>query len=168
MKRPIQTEKRCSRCGITKSFTEFSPCRQRLASWCKACCNEVNTAIYHQEDPVARRKRRAAYNVDPWSLRARRLNRSIHRRGHAGLVSREELRRAWEAYDCRCWICGEAATETDHFRPLNKNGGGKHEASNVRPICTECNHKRDRVWRGIEKANKEAALLCQLKQMLHE
>ena len=38
-------EKQCSRCGITKSVTEFNssnPNKDGYNSWCKQCCNEIS------------------------------------------------------------------------------------------------------------------------------
>jgi len=96
------------------------------------------------------------------------MNSRVRKAGITGHISGKELEAIWIAGNGKCWICGVAADEFDHFRPINTTGGnGKHQASNIRPICHECNYKRDRVWRGEEKANKEAVLLCQLKQMLH-
>ena len=171
--RSAQMTKRCSKCGSIKSVDEFCSNMKWLSriSWCKACrassVRKSRAAMSDLDRQKESLRAKEYLKAHPWVLRSKRLNRSVNRRGYNGMVTANELKAAWEKFNCKCWVCGDAANETDHFRPLNGKGRGKHEAANVRPICTECNHKRDRAWRGVEKANKEAVLLRQLKQMLH-
>jgi len=65
-----------------------------------------------------------------------------------------------------CWCCGRDAAEVDHFRPINKHGGGTNTADNIRPICRECNQKRSHKWHGEAVAKKESKLLKALKELL--
>jgi len=44
---------------------------------------------------------------------------------------------------------------------------GHDPADNLRPICRECNQKRSHFWHGDELAEKEAAMLKQIKNLLH-
>ena len=85
--------------------------------------------------------------------------------GASGEVSATDVEAAWKQYNGKCWVCGDNADELDHYRPLNKTGGGNNTADNIRPICGECNHKRHRAWINDEIAQKEAVMLKALKRL---
>ena len=76
--------------------------------------------------------------------------------------------KVWQRWQGKCWVCGYPATEVDHFIPVNRLAGGTNTADNIRPICRECNQKRSHKWHNVGIAEKEAALLRQLKALLNE
>ena len=86
--------------------------------------------------------------------------------GAKGKVSGKDVLAVWKMYGNRCWCCGQAATEIDHYRPINKKAGGTNTKDNLRPICRECNQKRSHFWHGDDVAVKEAGLLKRLKELL--
>lgn len=59
----------------------------------------------------------------------------------------QQLRQRWEVFGGRCYICGEAASATDHVKPLAC--GGPEILSNLRPICRRCNSAKRGDWLGI-------------------
>ena len=159
--------KKCSRCGQAKPVDCFSRIRKWRASKCKACRRELQRERWASMTPEQKAERAEQNNkyrkTNPWMRRARNVNR---RHRDKGRVSAKQLKELWNQYDGKCWVCGCDATEFDHFRPINDKAGGQHEISNLRPICRECNYKRDRKWRGADMAEKEAQLLCELKRLL--
>jgi len=104
----------------------------------------------------------------PFSPKARKLNARARRLGVHGRIKHGELVTVWNRYDGKCWVCDCPATEVDHFIPVNKTAGGTNTADNIRPICRECNQKRSHHWHGVKIAEKEAALLKQLKHLLRK
>lgn len=56
----------------------------------------------------------------------------------------EHIKARWEMFGNRCWICRDAATQTDHVKPLSK--GGSHWPANLRPICKSCNSRKKNRW----------------------
>ena len=113
-----------------------------------------------------RKRTRAWQQKKPHHYRAHHANLQAQRRGADGLVTAADVQSAWERWGGVCWCCGEAATQVDHFRPINKQAGGKNTAGNIRPICADCNHKRSHRWHGEDIAAREAVLLKQLKELL--
>ena len=111
---------------------------------------------------------RAWDRAHPHNVRSRQANQQARRRGASGRVSEDEVRLAWDRTSGLCWICGRTASEVDHFRPINKAAGGENTASNIRPVCHFCNHKRDHQWRGERYAMKEAAILKTLRDLADE
>jgi len=159
--------KTCSRCGKTKGLTEFSSSLKWITriSWCKECRRKDARSKYADESRSQRQARRSRHNIDLCAQRARRVNQSCRRRGIVGELTGDDVRSAFEAYRSQCWICGDPATEIDHFRPANKEAGGKNRKDNIRPICRACNHKREHSWHGATVATQEADLLRQLKAL---
>lgn len=56
----------------------------------------------------------------------------------------DQLSQRWAYYGNKCWVCGVAATATDHVKPLSK--GGAHMLCNLRPICQPCNSSKKDKW----------------------
>ena len=52
-------------------------------------------------------------------------------------------------------------------RPINNVACGTNTPDNIRPICAECNQKRDHGWYGEQIAMREAAMLKQIKELIH-
>ena len=102
----------------------------------------------------------------PHAKRAKWANLHAKRVGAVGILHANDVSECWESNGGKCWVCGFPAMELDHFRPINKAGGGANTADNIRPICRECNQKRSHQWHGEEIATKEAKLLRQLKRLL--
>jgi len=50
----------------------------------------------------------------------------------------------WALWGGKCWMCGVAATTTDHVKPLRK--GGLHVHANLRPACGSCNSAKKDKW----------------------
>ena len=162
--------KTCSHCGKTKPLDEFSATRKWITriSWCKACRRKDAKAKYAKESPADRRKRRSQHVVDIYAQRARRVNRRCQIKGVPGNLTGDDMRSAFVEYGGLCWICGDKATEVDHFRPINGSSGGTNTRENIRPICYACNRKRDHAWHGPRVAEQEALLLKQLKRLFNQ
>ena len=47
-------------------------------------------------------------------------------------------------YGYRCWICSNPYEAIDHVKPLSR--GGSNFASNLRPICKQCNSLKGNQW----------------------
>jgi 5-methylcytosine-specific restriction endonuclease McrA len=128
--------------------------RKRMAEWPESRREEV------------RRRTRAWQKANPYHHKAHQANLQAKRRGADGVLSPADVRAAWERWGGFCWVCGDAATQVDHFRPINRLAGGKNAGANIRPICGDCNHKRSYRWHGEDLAAREAVLLKQLKELL--
>jgi len=95
-----------------------------------------------QKDRESRERRRAR---NPEIFRERKRRHRARKRGQRiGAVTGEEVRQRWELWGGRCWICGRAAAEMDHVKPLA--AGGAHAACNLRPICKSCNSRKGARW----------------------
>ena len=79
----------------------------------------------------------------------------------------QDVADCWEKWNGMCWVCGMDADQMDHFRPINSGAGGTNTPDNIRPICKECNQKRDHGWHGEQIAVREAAMLKQIKELIH-
>lgn len=115
----------------------------------------------HKEAIKAKKK---AWNATPERLEHERQRGAIrrkdpdHKRRQAFLVrnyyarkeqavgycSPNSLKARWDYYGHKCWICREAARETDHVKPLTK--GGTNWPANLRPICRSCNARKHNNW----------------------
>jgi len=71
--------------------------------------------------------------------------RKVGARGHCTMT---QLAGRWEMWGGNCYLCGAAATATDHVIPLSR--GGTNWPANLRPVCGHCNStKRAKDWRGF-------------------
>ena len=176
--------KQCSKCHADKPLSAFGPSDWNKARTkrqgdgrrmeCKACQQERKRQSRSRWTPertkaASLRQQEIARQWDaahPHNVRARHANLQCKRRGATGTVTEADVRQVWERWQGKCWVCGHPATEVDHFIPVNMQAGGTNTADNIRPICRECNQKRSHKWHGAEIAEKEAALLRQLKELL--
>lgn len=56
----------------------------------------------------------------------------------------EQLAQRWALFGNKCWMCGAAATCSDHVKPIAK--GGPNMLSNIRPACRPCNSRKRDKW----------------------
>ena len=176
--------KTCSKCGKEKPMEQFSQSRLKKDGTrggdgrrkiCKACTNaekKKSMAIWSSSRMEAYKKKgrqdsRQWAKKHPLAVKAHKANLHAKRVCARGKVTADDVESVWSHYDGKCWVCGFAATELDHYRPINRSGGGVNAADNIRPICRECNQKRSHLWHGSEIAEKEAHLLRQLKCLLN-
>jgi len=175
--------KNCRKCGQDKPLAEFPLSQFRKdgtrqgdghRAVCKKCDNaysrERKKAMSKTEE-ASRRKYHADYcrryrRRKPWVGKDRTANTRAGQLGLGGRITQRDVLEAWQQWDGCCWVCGSAAEELDHFRPINHEAGGTNTADNIRPICRDCNHKRSHRWHGENTAMTEAGLLKKLKQML--
>lgn len=61
-----------------------------------------------------------------------------------GRMTAEQMVARVSYYANRCWMCGGAADQIDHVKPLSK--GGSHWPANIRPACAECNAHKSQRW----------------------
>ena len=176
--------KECTCCHNKKSPSAFPRSQvkkdgTRQGDGHRAVCRECGSAetmsrrlAWPKARKVAYAKRQQAYMRDwkrmkPWYQKTAAANLHAKRVGAAGVLQTSEVEKVWETAGGKCWACGCPATELDHYRPINSKSGGTNTAENIRPICRECNQKRSHKWHGAEIAEKEAALLRQLKTLLN-
>ncbi|MFV8317135.1 HNH endonuclease [Mycobacterium sp. 23] len=111
--------------------------RDKLRESCRAWrrenpeANRASVRLWNQRHPEAARSYEA-------------LRRARQRSSTVVPFSRDELAQRWAYYGNRCWICREAASATDHVKPLSK--GGAHMLCNLRPICKPCNSAKHNKW----------------------
>ena len=172
--------KHCNSCDTDKPLSAFPlGCLRKdgtrygsgRSSQCKACQSKRYKERRLAWKPAKRRevaaKEKAYRDSNPHAMRAKWANQHARRVGAEGTLSRSDVRRAWDRFEGRCWVCGYPADSLDHYRPLNGTSGGANTADNIRPICKECNQKRDHGWHGDSIAEQEAALLKQIKEVIH-
>lgn len=142
---PTATTKVCTKCREEKPRSEFTKFRQTLKHECKACKNQMKSALYARTKE-ARAPARRAYrlaNIDRFRLRA---IQNVHRRRAAELAVESTLTDAeWREiaahYGNRCLKCGATEAITmDHVVPISK--GGPHTSDNVQPLCGPCNSSK--------------------------
>jgi 5-methylcytosine-specific restriction endonuclease McrA len=104
---------------------------------------------------------------NPFFRKSMQVNARARKRGITGRVYAADIAECWAKWGGLCWVCGDEASELDHFRPVGRGAGGTNTPDNLRPICRECNHKRSQQWRGNAMAEQEANLLKQIKILLH-
>jgi 5-methylcytosine-specific restriction endonuclease McrA len=177
--------KTCNKCQTAKPLDQFHKSQRGKSGqrWgdgyrcvCKACANAKQLAWLASLPDERRRAIRKRHNQktrewdrrNPHAVKASKANLHAKRVGASGRVSAKDVEAAWKQWGGKCWVCGFLATELDHYRPINGNGGGANTADNIRPICRECNQKRSHKWHGDEIAVKEAALLKRVKSLLTE
>ena len=177
--------KTCTVCRKPKPLSQFYasqvlPSGKRrgdgLRMVCKGCCNAkkrewVASMTKEQKAEYLRRKNeqtRIWHKQNPLTVKANHANLHARRVGATGRVTVNDVDAAWRRWDGKCWVCDSVADEVDHFRPINNGSGGTNTADNIRPICRECNQKRSHKWHGAAIAEKEAALLKQLKIILNK
>lgn len=174
----------CNQCKQTlpkNAFYRSGFCKDGKArtgdGWRKVCkvCAQRNRRTLHGGWPEEKRQAhlaaQAAYTRE-WMERnhfihrARLANLTSKRRGADGVLTPQDVQAVWEKWGGKCWVCGDDATQLDHYRPINQDAGGTNTADNVRPACADCNHKRSYRWHGDALAAQEAAILKQLKELL--
>lgn len=159
-----RAEKRCVDCHATLPIDAFAMDRNQ-ADWrqarCRAC-SRIKSAAWRAAHPEQRRKnraewaaqhpdrmlafRRADYAAHKADYIARARQRRARKAKAAGCYTSADLAARWAMWGGRCWVCGGAATATDHVIALAR--GGSNWPANLRPICTACNsRKHDRDWR---------------------
>lgn len=178
---PVQTGggvslKTCRSCHSELPLSAFCLCHKRTDgkhgrdSHCKLCRalaqRKKHASLSETQRTALRATKRAWQDKHPHAAQARWSNQHARYLGVKGTIHEQDVDAVWLEYSGRCWVCKDVATQLDHFRPLNKVSGGENTADNIRPICRECNQKRSHLWHGAEIAEKEAALLRQLKDLL--
>lgn len=107
-----------------------------LRRWAQANPEKVRAKHARQRAADPERYRRYAHTGD--------MNRRGRERNAPGFATTAQIMARWEYFGDRCWMCGEAATETDHVKPLAK--GGSQWPSNMRPACRPCNGRKLARW----------------------
>ena len=176
--------KTCTKCNEEKPLSAFLKSKKNPKTGkrygdgrrpvCKACAQEKWMKwrdMMSEQDRRAFMDERAAKQKAwdmkrPFYQKAAKANLHAKRVGASGTVTEQEVSDSWQAWKGLCWCCGREASEVDHFRPINKTGGGTNTADNIRPICRDCNQKRSHKWHGEAIANKEAKMLKALKELL--
>lgn len=161
----------CSRCKQSLPLSAFGKCSSKkdgLMSYCRACMLDYNRermknpeySKRHTEwTNEYRRKRRAKPGGRDKEYKRERLryhtDEEVRRRILANSMLQYARRQSaegdgfsldeWDAlcshYGNRCLACGANTNLTvDHILPLSK--GGKHELSNVQPLCKSCNCRK--------------------------
>ena len=106
-----------------------------LRGWYQANKDRVKAQgrAYHKAHPEVGRAKRARRRALMFGSRVIRF-------------TLEQLEGRLSMFGHRCWMCGKAATETDHVKALAR--GGPHILANLRPACLPCNRSKGaRSWR---------------------
>jgi len=99
---------------------------------------ETTTRVWHKRwrerhpDLVKAIKRRTAQR------------RWARMKGAIGDATKQQLDARWLLWAGLCWMCGKAANEWDHVKPLAR--GGAHLPCNLRPACGTCNRVKQDKW----------------------
>lgn len=103
-------------------------------------------AEWEKANPERRREhRRARKKLDPAANRAYVKRRyAIKKQLTVVHFTAEQLRQRLAFYGNLCWMCGVAADQIEHVKPLSK--GGAHILCNLRPACGPCNSKKGNQW----------------------
>jgi len=92
-----------------------------------------------------RERSRRDYQRNPEARKAIDHRRRAKKIGRlAATVTADMLRLKWLYWAGLCWMCGNAAIEWDHVKPLTK--GGSHCLANLRPACRSCNAHKGNRW----------------------
>lgn len=149
----------CSKCGITKSSTEFNkePLNiNGLSSWCKECKNK-QSALWrskNRDKDCARKEKYYAENrlsmIEKACLWAKEnvekkhshyKNRRAKLNGSSGNVTAGQWKEILDKYGNKCLRCGTTERlSQDHVVPLEL--GGLHSVDNLQPLCRSCNSKK--------------------------
>ena len=128
--KPQLIEKKCEYCN--KIFTSSRKNYQRFcSSHCRNCYN------------IKKRKR-----LKPEVVKKEKTFRVMARRfrikANGGKFTLREWEKMKDDYNHACNFCHKFEPEIkltiDHIIPLTK--GGKHDASNIQPLCMDCNVKK--------------------------
>lgn len=165
--------KLCKSCQKTKPLSDFYV--RKSDGWvfarCKTCYLQADKRRGPNADPKHRKhdskRKRDWRKKHPEYDRAQFANRRARRFNADGQLTPQQVKDVWAEWNGVCWVCGRNATQLDHFQPINKKSGGTNTPDNIRPICSECNHKRSYIWYGYEKAEAEAKMIKQIQDMLH-
>ena len=104
------------------------------------------TEYYYKNVTSISAKQAAWRKAHPDLIRANNHRRRARHKSASGTeyTTLAHVAARWEMYGHRCWVCGNAATATDHVKPLTK--GGCHLPVNLRPICRTCNSRKKDKW----------------------
>lgn len=140
--------KRCSKCGRSKSLSDFhkdSTRKDGLAVWCKACVKR-NTDSYYQKNKKEIREKSRIYRQQMDPVRLAEINSEYGRRwrsrnpDHARLITLRQYGLTPESYaellrsqGGGCAICGstEKRLHIDHDHRSGQRRG---------VLCQSCNH----------------------------
>lgn len=150
--RPSGTASYCRVCTMNLRATRYRSTiyaqqkRWRDANPGKATEYSRRYADRNPEKRAALRARLLAANPALYarSARASDAARRAREKGAPGVATTEQIAARWDYYGGKCWMCGAAATEIDHVKPLAK--GGSHWPANLRPACRSCNSKKRAQW----------------------
>jgi hypothetical protein len=116
----------CEQVLPAEQFSLDSSERNGLCATCRACT-------------------RSKYRANPERYKQAMYRRRAGVRARTVPFTSAEQAQRWAMWGGRCWVCGIAdATEEDHVKPVS--AGGWHALSNLRPICTTCNARKQATW----------------------
>jgi 5-methylcytosine-specific restriction endonuclease McrA len=132
--------------------------RQKKKDYCKAYYRnhitefrlyyENHTGIikdyYKNHKDRMRSALRAWRKANPERVVILYMHRRAREKEAPGTTTVEQLQSRIAFYGERCWICGEPFQAIDHVIPLTK--GGTNWPANLRPICKQCNSKKQAQW----------------------
>jgi len=135
---------RCQRDLPADAFAKGANRKDGLAGHCRACQAAWRAANAERvaAGKVAWRQANVAKARE--IHRITQANRRARKAGAGGYATADQVAARWAYYGGRCWICGAIATETDHVKPVAAKGASW--ASNLRPICGDCNKRKSDAW----------------------
>jgi 5-methylcytosine-specific restriction endonuclease McrA len=125
---------------VLKSVKEwFQVNKEKRRKYYREYVRQYRKIHPQKSDPRASRawKRKHPEKVSQYNS-----NRRARNNGLSGKIFAEQWKEIVEKYGKKCLRCGrgDVILTIDHILPLS--GGGKHEISNIQPLCKSCNSKK--------------------------
>lgn len=142
--------KKCVKCTLTKSISEFRLSLSKPHSWCKSCNNEYNKE-YRKNNPQRKRSDQALYRKrHPGKVNASTAKRDAAKKQRTPLwLTKLHFDQIEVFYEASTALTKELGIdfEVDHIVPIQgKNVSGLHVPWNLQVITASDNaSKRNRV-----------------------
>jgi 5-methylcytosine-specific restriction endonuclease McrA len=120
------------------AWQRANPDRMKVI-WARNRQRNRDVRLAHQRAYNARRQTPPAARAE-----YQRRRRAAKKSTVVGRITPALLAAKFAYWGNRCWMCGSEKVETDHVKPLSKDG--LHCLANIRPACHSCNATKSARW----------------------